>query len=125
MAIPTPEELIKTYGRGNPETLAHALGFQVQRQEAGPMLPGVTVLSEFKPGGIIILYRQAVRQTATQREEAPEHLEQWLIAHEMYHGLSVEQAISSWRARETDADLWADELCVLALPSSRGIRKVR
>lgn len=112
--VPNPDELIETYGRQTPEQLAVALGFQVTRQAAAPPLPGVRVQSEYRPEQTIVLYRDALRTLAKQRGEPLLRLEQWHIAHELYHGLVEAAGESPWRVRETAADLWADELLTLA-----------
>ena len=114
MAVPSPQELIERYGAQPPERLAAALGFRVLREEAALLTPGVTVLSAFAPDATIILYRGALRQAAARRGEPLARAEQWHIAHELYHGLAEAAALSAWRVRETEADLWADELMALA-----------
>ena len=113
MPLPTPHELVTTHGARTPEQYADLLGFEVKRVVTSPMLPGVTVLSAFQATRTILLYRPALAQLAAQRREPLMRLEQWHIAHELYHGLSHFQGISSWRVRETEADLWADELLTL------------
>ena len=113
MSIHNPIELMETYGRQRPEDLAVALGFRITRQESSPVLPGVTVLSEYHPGGQILLYGPALRQKSAQLGQPPARVEQWHIAHELYHGLAEQQNLSPWRVRETAADLWADELLAL------------
>jgi len=113
MSIPSPEELVERYGAQSPERLAGELGFQVIRAETPPVMPGLTVLSEYRSRREIILYLEPIRQAARSRGESPARREQWLIAHEIYHGLAETHAVSTWRVRETEADLWADELMVL------------
>jgi hypothetical protein len=108
MAVQTPEELIAQHGRKTPEALAAALGYTVVRHDNGPMLPAVAVFSEFQPASTILLYTNAIADLASSRGESPATLEQWHIAHELYHGL-CENTLHQ-RARETHADLWADEL---------------
>lgn len=118
MAIPSPQDVIAHYGTHSPERLAAALGFRVTRTEAPPRLPGVTVLSAFEPRAEIILYLEPLRQAAAARQTSPACLEQWHIAHELYHGLADTTGISAWRVRETEADLWADELLALLGPDA-------
>jgi len=113
MSIPSPTELIERYGNQPPERLAGELGFRVTRVETPPMLPGVTVMSEYQPRQDIILYLGPIRQDAAHRGEPMARFEQWHIAHELYHGLAESLSISAWRVRETEADMWADELMVL------------
>lgn len=114
MAIPTPAELIATHGCRTPEQLATALGFHIERQEAAPATPGVVVLSEYQPARTIVLYRLALREQARQQREPLARLEQWHVAHELYHGLAEAHGASAWRVRETEADLWAEELLALS-----------
>lgn len=113
MAVPTPAELVETYGRRTPEQLAQQLGFLVKHTATAPILPGVTVISEYQPARTIVIYRQALRRIAESRGEPLLRLEQWHIAHELYHGLAETGGSSPWRVRETEADLWADELLTL------------
>ncbi|MHB0939115.1 MAG: hypothetical protein ACYDCO_18910 [Armatimonadota bacterium] len=113
MSIPSPAELVERYGVHPPERLAGELGFCVTRAEAPPMLPGVTVMSEYQPRQEIILYLGPIRQAAATRGESSARFEQWHIAHELYHALAETRAISAWRVRETEADMWADELMTL------------
>ena len=113
MSVPTPTELVETYGAQTPEALATLLGFQVHRRELPPVLPGVTVISAYQPEQIIIIFSAALRQLAAQRREPLARLEQWHIAHELYHGLAEQANPSPWRVRETAADMWADELIAL------------
>ena len=113
MSVPSPTELIERYGRHSPEQLAGALGFRVTRAETPPLLPGVTVLSEFQPRQDIILYLGPIRQAAAHRGEPMTRFEQWHIAHELYHGLAEAHTLAAWRVRETEADIWADELMAL------------
>lgn len=113
MPVPSPGELIETYGVHAPEHLAHTLGFQVKRLESPPPVTGITVFSAYAPDHTITLYQQPLQQLAAQRRDSLARLEQWHIAHELYHGLSEDSGISNWRVRETEADLWADELMVL------------
>jgi len=117
MSVPTPIELVETHGRQFPEELATTLGFAVERQEQSPVLPGVTVLSEYKPEGRILLFLPALRKLAERRAQPLTQVEQWHIAHELYHGLAESTAPASWRVRETEADLWADELLTLVTVS--------
>lgn len=116
MAVPAPDELIAEYGAQAPERLAAVLGFHVSRVPEGPHLPGVTVMSEFCPPGEICLYRPALRRAAEVRGRTTAWMEQWHIAHELYHGLAEQDDLSAWRVRETAADLWADELLALLGP---------
>ncbi|HEY3379852.1 MAG TPA: hypothetical protein VGL77_20450 [Armatimonadota bacterium] len=109
----TPEELIAEYGPATPEQLAAALGFAVRRVPATEPLPGVTVLSEFAPPRTIVLDTAAIHRQAAAQREPLARAEQWHIAHELYHGLAEESGRSAWRVRETEADLWADELLTL------------
>jgi len=97
-----------------PEGLATALGFEVRRLLSPPLVAGVTVISEFQPEHTIVLYRSALIELANKRKEPLPRLEQWHIAHELYHGLAEEAGTSAWRVRETEADMWADELLTLA-----------
>jgi len=113
MSMPAPHELIEKYGPLTPEQMALALGLRVQRLQAPPALTGVTVLSAFEPEQTIILYQQPLKALAKQRKEPLTRLEQWHIAHELYHALSEADGCSTWRLRETEADMWADELVVL------------
>jgi hypothetical protein len=113
MAVPTPQELIDTYGACPPEQLAVTLRFQVRRLPDAPTPPAVTVLSEYQPHDTIILYTSHLAALARQRREPMSRVEQWHIAHELYHGLAEQAGASPWRVRETEADLWADELLVL------------
>jgi hypothetical protein len=115
MIVPTPDELLQTYGRKSPEELAGALGIRVVREALPPALPGVKVFSEYRPAQVIILYPDAIRALAEKRGESPAQLEQWHIAHELYHALAEAGGLSPWRAVETAADLWADELFSLYL----------
>lgn len=115
MIVPTPDELLLTYGPKSPEELAGALGFQIVREQGAPALPGVKVFSEYRPERAIVLYVAAIHALAEQRGESPAQLEQWHIAHELYHALAESGGQSPWRARETAADLWADELVSLYL----------
>ena len=117
MSIPSPQELTDQYPQYNPEELAQALGFQVTRTELGPALPGVKVLSEFRLQREIVLYAKELRQAADRRDQPLERVEQWHIAHELYHGLAETRSVSAWRVHETAADMWADEL--MALQSGR------
>lgn len=119
MIVPTPDELLQTYGRKSPEELAAALGFQVTREADGPALPGVAVCSEYRPSQTILLYAAAIRELAEKRGDSPADLEQWHVAHELYHALAESGGQSPWRARETAADLWADELMQLYRHSHR------
>jgi hypothetical protein len=119
MIVPTPDELMQTYGHKSPEELADAFGLQVVREAAGPALPSVTVCSEYRPAQSIILYPAAIREQAEKRGDTPAQLEQWHIAHELYHALAESGGQSPWRARETAADLWADELMQLYRHSHR------
>lgn len=112
MAVPTPQELIERYGRQTPEALASLLGFQLRRVEQAPLVTGVTVMSEYQPGKIV-LYLETLRAAAARLGEPFVRLEQWHIAHELYHGMAETGAVSAWRVRETEADLWADELMTL------------
>lgn len=115
MAVPSPAELIETYGARTPEQLAQALHFTVRHAETPPTLPGVTVSSEFQAETCeIVLYRSVLRALAARRGESLLRLEQWHIAHELYHGLAEADGRSPWRVREMEADLWADELLTLA-----------
>lgn len=114
MAPPTPGELLATYGPRTPEQLAVLLGFRIERREHPPVLPGITVSSEYQPERTILLYTDTLHQLSTTRGDPFPRLEQWHIAHELYHGLSEASGVSSWRVRETEADLWADELLTLA-----------
>lgn len=114
MSVPTPQELMQTYGRQTPEQLAVLLGFQVERLDVAPVLPGVVIHSEYQPAQSVILYMKSLAQLATTRREPLTRLEQWHIAHELYHGLAEHAGSSPWRVRETEADLWADELLTLA-----------
>lgn len=113
MPVPSPREIIHLHGCRTPEQLAGSLGFQVTRTEAPPLVPGVTVLSEYVPNSTIMLYRRTLRQQAERRGEPLERLEQWHIAHELYHGLAEQHPLAAWRVRETEADVWADELLAL------------
>jgi len=113
MSTPSPQELVEQYGAQSPERLAGALGFRVIRAETPPLTPGVTVLSEYAPRRDIILYLEPIREIAQRRGESLTRFEQWHIAHELYHGLAETHALSAWRVRETEADMWADELMAL------------
>ena len=115
MIVPAPEELLRTYGHKSPEELAVAMGFQIERVETVLALPGVAVYSEYRPDHLILLYLPAIRELAARRGESPAQLEQWYIAHELHHALAEAGGQSPWRARETAADLWADELLSLYL----------
>ncbi len=114
MSVPPPSELLHQYGRVTPEQLAMALGFRVKRLHAPPPLSGVTVLSAYEPEHTIVLFVASLQQQARLHGRSLSRLEQWHIAHELYHGLSEADGLSPWRLRETDADLWADELLLLA-----------
>ncbi len=113
MPVLSPGELLEKYGALTPEQLAMALGFRIIRRKAPPQLAGVNVLSTYEPEHTIILYEQPLKQLARQSGRKLTQLEQWHIAHELYHGLSEDSGLSVWRIRETAADLWADELMVL------------
>jgi len=113
MSIPSPDELIERFGMHPPEQLAGELGFKVTRAETPPLIPGLTVLSEFLPQWEIILYLQPLREVAARRNQPLARAEQWHIAHELYHALAETHAVSAWRVRETEADMWADELMAL------------
>jgi len=113
MSIPSPEELVERYGARSPEKLAGEMGFRIIRTEMPPMMPGLTILSEYQPQREIILYLEPIRQAARNRGESPARREQWHIAHELYHALVETHAVSAWRVCETEADMWADELMVL------------
>src|SRR5690242_2877148 len=102
MAIPTPQDLIDEHGKRTPEQYAGLLGFQVVRLDTSPIIPGVTVLSEYSTQRTIHLYNQPLRLLAEQRQEPLGRLEQWHIAHELYHGLAEDQGMSAWRVRETE-----------------------
>ncbi|HEY3415568.1 MAG TPA: hypothetical protein VGM23_01675 [Armatimonadota bacterium] len=117
MSISPPEELCTRFGARMPEDLARAMGFTVQRQETSPMLPGVRVMSELRSDGVIVLYLDELRLEALRKRESLTRLEQWHIAHELYHHLAEVAGISPWRIREGDADHWADELITLAMKS--------
>ena len=116
MAIPTPREIVMRYGRRSPEELARALDIRVARAETASAAPAVTVLSEYRPDAGIILYLPALCRAAERRHEPPERLEQWHIAHELYHALAEAVGVSTWRVRETAANAWADELLALIAP---------
>jgi hypothetical protein len=116
MAVPSPQELMQTFGCHTPEQLAWRLGFNIVRVATAPVLPGVLVASEYRPERAIVLYEDALRALATQRQEPLLRFEQWHIAHELYHGLAETQGLSAWRVRETAADVWADELLALSPP---------
>ena len=120
MAVPSPAELIDRFGRRPPEELAQLLEVRVRFDNDPPALPGVTVRSEYLPKGrIIVLYRSALQQQAAASGEPLPRLIQWHIAHELYHVLAEDAGRSPWRVRETEADLWADELLTLVpLPSA-------
>jgi hypothetical protein len=113
MSIPSPEELIERYGAHSPERLAAELGFQVTRVESPALMPGLTLLSEYQPRREIILYLNPIREAAERRGESIARMEQWHIAHELYHALAETHSVSAWRVRETEADMWADELMTL------------
>ncbi len=111
MAVQSPQELVAQWGHKKPEALAAALGYTVVRREDGPVLPAVSVFSEYQPEHTILLYTHAIADLARTRGESVAVLEQWHIAHELYHALC--EAATPWRARELAADLWADELLLL------------
>jgi hypothetical protein len=115
MTVPAPEELLERYGPKSPEALAAVLGFTVVRESTAPTLPGVTVFSEYRTDHVIVLYEASLRQDAARRDEPLPRLEQWHIAHELYHGLAEDGGGLPWRVSETAADLWADELLALCL----------
>ncbi|HOS44842.1 MAG TPA: hypothetical protein PK794_14235 [Armatimonadota bacterium] len=115
MIVPPPDELLETYGHCSPEELAGALGIAVVREATPPPLPGVTVYSAYRPTPAIFLYTDAIHALAARRGQSPAQLEQWHIAHELYHALAESRGHSPWRAAETAADLWADELLSLYL----------
>ncbi len=110
---PTPVELTAIHGTLAPEALATALGIAVTRTETALMLPGVAIFSEYQPACGILLYLPALRQLAAQRGESLARLEQWHIAHELYHALAEAAGTSAWRTAESTADAWADELLML------------
>jgi hypothetical protein len=113
MAVPSPDELIERFGEEAPEALAARLGFQVTRSHTPPGLPGVRVMSEYRPERTIILYQESLHRAAEERGQSFDRVEQWHIAHELYHGLVEAESHSAWRVRETEADMWADELVIL------------
>ncbi|MHB9132329.1 MAG: hypothetical protein ACYDBB_14740 [Armatimonadota bacterium] len=113
MSVPSPAELVDQHGAQAPEHLAAALGFTVTRREDPPVLSGVTVFSEYNPEHTITLYTRTLRQWARDNGESLTRVEQWHIAHELYHGLAESRGDSPWRVRETDAGLWADELMAM------------
>ena len=113
MAIPTPGELIERFGTLRPETLAGSLGFIIRRITAAPIATGISVLSEYQPERTIILYEASLHRLASIQHEPLPRLEQWHIAHELYHGLAEADGHANWRIRETKADHWADELMAL------------
>ena len=113
MAVPSPRELLERFEGESPEALAAMLGFRVTRTEAAPLLPGATVMSEYRPERTIVLYLEPLRRAAEQRDQPFARVEQWHIAHELYHGLAEADSRSAWRVRETEADMWADELLAL------------
>lgn len=114
MPVPPPSALLAHYGPLTPERLALALGFRVLRRQAPPPLPGVTVVSAFEPEHTLVLYETPLREQALRTGQPLTQLEQWHIAHELYHGLSEADGLSPWRLREADADRWADALVALA-----------
>ena len=125
MPVPSPSALLQQYGHVTPEQLAMALGFRVQRRPDPPSLSGVTVLSAYEPEHTIILFAAPLQQRAILTGLSLTQLEQWHIAHELYHGLSEDDGLSPWRLRETDADLWADKLLVLAKKLTESITDAR
>lgn len=113
MTIPDPTVLVARASSGSPEQIAHHLGFRVRRQQDAPLsLPGVTILSEYQADGLIILYQSACTREAARRGVPVGHLEQYLIAHELYHGLAERAGRSLWTTPESDADHWAEALLV-------------
>jgi hypothetical protein len=110
MAPPTPDELVARHGRLAPEALAAALGYTVVRRDATDLPAQVRVFSEFAPSDTIVLYLRPLHGLAAARGIPQARLEQWHIAHELYHALAEASGDSPWRVRETEADLWADEL---------------
>jgi len=97
-----------------PEYLASSLGFAVHREPEPPRLPGIVVFSEYQPDHqLILLYTNSLTHLASRRGESFTHLEQWHIAHELFHGLAESVGLSPWDTRETDADQWADRLMAL------------
>lgn len=115
--VPTPAALIARHDVDTPEKLAALLGIKVKRKLKPPALPGVSVLSEYRPGGVIMLYRQALRSLAEETGKTLAWQEQWHISHELFHALAERSGIDPWRVREFDADRWADDLISLLLDS--------
>ena len=113
MPIPTPGELIARFGAMRPEQLAGSLGFTVRRIPAAPVSTGISVLSEYQPEHTIILYEAPLHRLAGIQHVSLPRLEQWHIAHELYHALAEGDGQSNWRLRETKADHWADEMMTL------------
>ena len=120
--IPTPEAILEGSGRRQPEELALRMGYIVQRVTTPqpPRASGVILQSEYQPPHSIILYCQALINTATQRGKTPAQMEQWHIAHELYHALAEESGRSPWHVRERDADAWADALLKLSAEKLEG-----
>ncbi|MHB9024294.1 MAG: hypothetical protein ACYC7E_08975 [Armatimonadota bacterium] len=117
MAVSSPEALCIRFGASMPEDLARALGLTVERQQSAPRVPGVRVMSELRSNGVIVLYMSELRLEALRKRESLSRLEQWHIAHEIYHHLAEMDGISPFLLREGDADRWADALISLAMKS--------
>jgi len=112
-SVPTPNALIRQYGVCTPEVLAGILGYTVRRMATAPVLTGTVVLSEFQPERVILLYLDALRRHAGRHGRPLVEVQQWHIAHELYHGLAEDAGVSPWRLRESQADSWADHLLQL------------
>ena len=113
MFVPHPAVLLKQYGNRTPEQLAILLGYRIERQIKMPVLPGVTVYSEYRADNTIILYQPALQQLAKTQQQTMTFLEQRHIAHELYHALAEKEGASPWQVQEPAADMWADEMLVL------------
>lgn len=112
MSIPTPKEILTRVGFGSPEQLAVRLGVHIVRRDTAPHLPQVTILSEYGDA-TIVLYTVPLAEEAARRHLTVANVEQWLIAHELYHHVAEQAGVSAWLVRETAADHWADTLLAL------------
>lgn len=113
MFVPHPAALLKQYGNRTPEQLAILLGYRIERQTKMPVLPGVTVYSEYRTDNTIILYQPALQQLAKTQQQTMTFLEQRHIAHELYHALAEKDGASPWHIQESAADRWTDEILAL------------
>lgn len=112
-AVPAPVLLVQSYQADNPEEMARALGYKILRLADQPLLTGVCVLSEFRNANEILLYLPAISKLAVEKQSAQWPIEQWHIAHELYHALAAEQGENAWHSSEIAAEQWASDLLKL------------